>query len=173
MKKTVLRLLLFTLIIICGNSRINAQSVITANMKAEIVESLSAIEGTVLNFGRFSPEETGGEIVISPDGSRRSSGTVILGGGLYNQATFYVTGQPQYNVAVSLPQIPSTLTNLINGKTMQVYRWTSSPSFDSDITLPSNGALNLNMGATLKVGDLNENPVGPYSGTYMIVFSYN
>lgn len=173
MKKMLLPLFLGLLIFVCGSSRLNAQATVTARATAEIITSISALEGAILNFGRFSPEEAGGEVVISPDGSRYSSGTVVLGGGLYNQAIFYITGQPEYNVAISLPTMPTMLTNLANGKMMEVYKWTSSPSLDSDITLPSSGALNLNMGATLKVGDFNENPVGRYSGTYIITFSYN
>lgn len=175
MKKTVLPILLFVLIAFCSNSRLNAQAQasVTARASAEIITSISALEGAILNFGRFSPEEEGGEVVVSPDGARHSSGTVVLSGGLYNQAIFYITGQPEYNVAISLPTMPTMLTNLVNGKTMQIHKWTSSPSLESDITLPTNGALNLNMGATLKVGGLNDNPVGIYSGTYIITFSYN
>ncbi len=173
MKKALLPLLIFVLSTICCNSALNAQGSVTARSSAEVITSISALEGAVLNFGRFSPQEAGGEIIISPDGSRYSSGTVVLGGGLYNQAIFYITGQPEYNVAISLPTMPTMLTNLLNGKTMQVHKWTSSPSLESQITLPTSGALNLNMGATLKVGDFNENPVGIYSGTYIITFSYN
>lgn len=173
MKKMLLPLLMVFLVFVCGSSRLNAQASVTARATAEIITSISALEGAILNFGRFSPQEIGGEVVIAPDGSRYSSGTVVLGVGLYNQAVFYITGQPEYNVAISLPTMPTMLTNLSNGKSMEVRNWTSSPSLESDLTLPSNGSLNLNMGATLKVGDFNENPVGLYSGTYIITFSYN
>lgn len=177
MRNRLLPILLFVLITVCGNSRLNAQTnpqaSVTARATAEIITSISALEGAILNFGRFSPEEAGGEVVISPDGSRYSSGMVVLSGGLYNQAIFYITGQPEYNVAISLPTMPTLLTNLLNGKTMQIHKWTASPSLESEVVLPSNGALDLNLGATLTVGGLNDNPVGVYSGTYIITFSYN
>ena len=173
MRKRLLPILVFVLITICCNTRVNAQASATATAKANIITPITAVEGAVLNFGKFSPDATGGEVVISPEGVRSASGSVVLGGGVYNQAVFHITGQPEYNVAVSLPTMPTMLTNLINGKTMQVHKWTSLPSMEAEITLPTSGALNLNMGATLKVGDIADNPVGIYSGTYIITFSYN
>lgn len=173
MKNKLLPILIFISVAICGNSRLNAQTTLTGTARAEVIESLSALEGALLNFGRFSPEEVGGKITISPDGSRYSDGSIILSGGTYNPALFYITGQPEYNVTVSLPTIPSTITNIINGKTMQINKWTSIPSLESDFILPPNGAINMTVGATLEVGDFIANPVGVYSGTYIITFSYN
>lgn len=173
MKKSLLPLLLFILIAIFNSDRLVAQASATANASATIIKPISALEGAILNFGKFSPKQTGGEIVIAPDGTRYASGPVTLVGGTYNQAVFHILGEPDYNVAISVPTMPTMLTNIITGKTMQIHKWTSLPSLEAEIMLPTSGALNLNVGATLKVGDLNENPVGMYSGTYIITFSYN
>lgn len=56
---------------------------------------------------------------------------------------------------------------------MEVRNWTTAPSLDAEVTLSTTGNLNLNLGATLRVGDMSENPVGIYSGTYVVTFSYN
>ncbi len=174
MKKTVFPLLLFVLITICNSGRVNAQTnTATASASATIITPITAMEQSILSFGKFSPQQTGGEVVISPDGSRYSSGTVTLAGGMFNQAVFHIEGEPDYNVAVSLPTMPTMLLNVITGKTMEIHKWTSLPSLEADIMLPTSGKLNLNMGATLKVGDYTQNPVGLYSGTYIITFSYN
>lgn len=146
---------------------------VTAHASAEVIQALAATEGSALNFGRFSPESTGGEIRLTPDGVRSSTGSVSLSGGLYNPASFNLSGQPDFSIVVNLPAAPVLLTNITNGKTMTVINWESIPSVSSSIKIPSSGVLTLNVGATLRVGNMVDNPVGMYSGTYVITFSYN
>lgn len=146
---------------------------VTAHASAEVIQALAATEGSALNFGRFSPESTGGEIRLTPDGVRSSTGSVSLSGGLYNPASFNLSGQPDFSIVVNLPVAPVLLTNITNGKTMTVINWESNPSVSSSIKIPSSGVLTLNVGATLRVGNMVDNPVGMYSGTYVITFSYN
>lgn len=150
-----------------------AQVSLTAHASAEVIQALAATEGSVLNFGRFSPESSGGEIRLSPDGVRTSTGSVALSGGLYNPASFYLSGQPDFSIVVNLPTAPVLLTNTANGKTMTVINWESIPSVGSSIKILSSGVLTLNVGATLRVGNMVDNPVGMYSGTYVVTFSYN
>lgn len=150
------------------------QASLNAHASAEVIQALTATESAALNFGRFSPESSGGEIRLSPDGIRSSTGSVSLGGGLYNPAIFNISGQPDFNVVVNLPTTPILLTNSSNGKTMQITNWVSIPaSSASGIKIQTSGLLTLNVGATLKVGTMNDNPVGLYSGTYTVTFSYN
>jgi len=120
---------------------LSAQVEVTARATAEVIVAINAVEGAILNFGRFSPEDGGGEIRVLPDGTRTSSGSVVLGGGLYNPATFYITGQPEYTVAITLPSAPILLTNTLNGRTMEVHNWTSAPSLDAEVTLSTTGNL--------------------------------
>lgn len=150
-----------------------AQVSLTAHASAEVIQALAATEGSALNFGRFSPESTGGEIRLSPDGVRSSTGSVSLSGGLYNPASFFLSGQPDFSIVVNLPTAPVLLTNTANGKTMTVLNWESIPAISSSIKILSSGVLTLNVGATLRVGNMVDNPVGMYSGTYVITFSYN
>lgn len=151
----------------------NAQVSITAHASAEVIQALAATEGSALNFGRFSPQSTGGEIRLSPDGVRSSTGSVSLSGGLYNPASFFLSGQPDFSIAVNLPTAPILLTNTANGKTMTVINWESIPAISSSVKILSSGVLTLNVGATLRVGNMIDNPVGMYSGTYVVTFSYN
>ena len=150
-----------------------AQVSLTAHASAEVIQALAATEGSALNFGRFSPESTGGEIRLSPDGVRSSTGSVSLSGGLYNPASFFLSGQPDFSIVVNLPTEPVLLTNTANGKTMTVLNWESIPAVSSSIKILSSGVLTLNVGATLRVGNMVDNPVGMYSGTYVVTFSYN
>ena len=56
------------------------QSVVTAQAVAEVIEALTATETSQLNFGKFTPEVQGGLIIVSPEGARSSTGTVVLSG---------------------------------------------------------------------------------------------
>ena len=161
------------LIILLSVKHSYAQLSITAHASAEVIQALAATEGSPLNFGRFSPESSGGEIRLSPDGIRSTTGSVSLSGGLYNPASFSLSGQPDFSIVVNLPSAPILLTNAANGKTMSVINWESIPAVNSSIKISSSGALTLNVGATLRVGNMVDNPVGMYSGTYIITFSYN
>lgn len=161
-------------IIIFGTNSSFSQTNLNAHASAEVIQVLTATETAAINFGRFSPEAAGGEIKLSPDGVRSTTGSVSLGGGLYNPAIFNISGQPDFNVVVNLPTTPILLTNNANGKTMQVINWTSIPASSSTgIKIQSSGIITLNVGATLKVGSMNDNPVGLYNGTYAVTFSYN
>lgn len=173
--KQIIKLFIATLVIIFTlNLAVKAQTSVSAHASAEVIQALTATETAALSFGRFSPETSGGEIRLSPDGSRTSTGSVALGAGLYNPAIFNITGQPDFNVVVNLPTTPVILTNSSNGKTMQVLNWESIPvATGSGVKIQSSGILTLNVGATLKVGTFIDNPVGIYNGTFIITFSYN
>lgn len=173
MKKIILLISLTFLIIVIPVKKADAQAIITAHASAEVIEALTATEVATLNFGRFSPETAGGEIRLTPDGVRIASGTVTLSGGSYNAAIFQLTGQYDASVTIALPTTPALLVNSANGKTMEVYKWESFPLAGTGSGILSKGVLALNVGATLKVGNMNENPVGTYAGTYSITFSYN
>ncbi|PKO96975.1 MAG: hypothetical protein CVU12_02595 [Bacteroidetes bacterium HGW-Bacteroidetes-7] len=173
MIKSLLISITLTLITMLLALSVYGQVSVTAHASAEVIQALAATEGSALNFGRFSPESTGGEIRLTPDGVRSSTGSVSLSGGLYNPASFNLSGQPDFSIVVNLPAAPVLLTNITNGKTMTVINWESIPSVSSSIKIPSSGVLTLNVGATLRVGNMVDNPVGMYSGTYVITFSYN
>jgi hypothetical protein len=150
-----------------------SQASVTATATAEVIEALRAAEVAALNFGRFSPETAGGEIRITPDGVRMSQGTVMLSGGQYNPASFQLAGQSDATVTINLPQSSTILTNLSTGKTMEVVRWEANNVTSIGTGVLTKGSLVLSIGATLRVGTIADNPVGQYSGSYVITFSYN
>ncbi len=150
-----------------------SQSSIRAIATAEIIEVLKASEINSLNFGRFSPELVGGEIRLTPDGVRTSVGDVALTGGSYNPAAFQVAGQSDATLNIILPVGSVVLVNPNTGKTLEVYKWEANPIQNGGTAVLTKGSLLLKVGATLKVGTFSENPVGKYSGTYTITFSYD
>lgn len=150
-----------------------AQSNIRAIATAEVVEALKATELSALNFGKFSPEISGGEIRLTPDGIRTAIGNVSLTGSSYNPAVFQLVGQKETSVNIILPSGTVILTNQSSGKSLEVYNWVVNPGETSGIAVLSNGVLLLKVGATLKVGTISDNPIGKYSGIYEINFSYD
>ncbi len=153
--------------------RTQAQVRITAQISAEVIDALTATEKAQLNFGRFTPETIGGEVLVTPQGNRSSSGTVILVSGINNPASFYITGQPDETFSMSIPAGSVTITNLNNSKTMLVTDWTSEPSAGVGVGILRGGSEIVNIGATLRVGTANDNPAGIYRGNYAITFDYN
>ena len=154
-------------------SEAKAQASVQATANAEVIEALTTTETAQLNFGRFSPETQGGKIILTPDGVRTAQGTVVLGGGTHNSASFYITGQYEATFSITLPSGPALLTNTQNNKTMEVTDWSSYPAPGIGVGKLVGGSMTVRVGAVLNVGDFNANPVGLYAGIYAITFAYN
>lgn len=164
------KLIIFAMFLVLVTGRLWSQNTVTAEIYAEIISALTAQENQPLSFGRFSPEATGGSIVVNPDGSRLTQGTVVPTGLNHNPARFYVTGQLKSQFEVILPEGPVLLYREGGNETLQVTNFTLDN--ENEIWVLEDGTRMINMGATLEVGSLEENPTGMYSGTYSIVFLY-
>lgn len=173
MKKIILLFCGILVLLLSSVSNVKAQASVTAQAFAEIIAALTATETAQLNFGRFSPETQGGKVVLTPDGVRTAQGTVVLGGGAHNSASFYITGEYDATFSITLPSGPIVLTNTLNARTMKVSDWQSYPAPGIGVGKLNGGATTVQVGAVLNVGNMNDNPVGIYSGTYAITFSYN
>jgi hypothetical protein len=150
-----------------------SQTSVTAQAFAEIIEALTANESDQLNFGRFSPESGGGNIVISPDGARSSQGAVVLAPGVHSPGRFSVSGAPGASFALQLPEGQAVLLHQGSGQTMVVGGWVSDPPAGSGQATLADGSRVISIGATLSVGPIDQNPAGLYSGTYQLTFAYN
>ena len=154
-------------------SRVHAQASVTASMFAEVIAALTATEQSQLSFGKFSPETNGGEIHLTPEGMRSVSGNVVLSGGGQSAGSFIITGEDQATFSITLPSGQSLLTSSSGLKTMTVTNWESSPASGIGAGVLNGGTQEVKVGATLIVGSMNDNPVGIYTGTYLITFAYN
>jgi hypothetical protein len=173
MKKVFLLISGFALLNGLTASKAIAQASITATATAQVLAVLTATETAQLNFGRFSPETQGGKIILTPEGVRTAEGTVVLGGGAANSASFYITGEYESTFTITLPSGPATLTNVLNARTMQVSDWQSYPAPGIGVGKLTGGAMTVQVGAVLNVGNMLANPVGIYTGIYSITFAYN
>jgi hypothetical protein len=145
----------------------------TGQIFAEIIPVFTASETSQLNFGRFSPGPQGGEIILTPQSSLMLLGSIFKGSGLISAASFYVTGEDNATYSITLPSSPVILTNTTNARTLQIINWVSDPQAGVATGNLQNGGQTVYVGATLKVGTLNDNPVGLYTGTFTVTFEFN
>lgn len=145
----------------------------TGHILVEIIPIFTASETAQMNFGRFSPGPQGGEIILTPESTISIQGSIYKGSGSQNAASFYVSGDNDATYTITLPSAPVVLTHFSDAKTMLVKDWMSIPSSGLGAGKLQNGFQVVYVGATLKVGTLNDNPVGIYTGSYTITFDFN
>lgn len=174
-----LKILIFSLIFllpVTGNN-VSAQPATpvsaTGHVIAEIIPVFSATETSQLNFGRFSPGPQGGMIVLTPQSTISVTGSIFKGIGAHNAASFFVSGDADAAFSISLPENPVILINTSNAKTMLIQDWVSEPQQGIATGMLQGGFQKVYVGATLKVGTMEDNPVGIYAGSYMITFDFN
>ena len=167
---------LISIFIITGtgvNGQVTLPASTTGHIIAEIIPIFSASETSQMNFGRFAPGPAGGQIILTPQSTISVLGSVFTGTGSHNAASFYVSGDSDATYSISLPSDPVVLTHISNAKTMLIAEWVSNPAPGIGTGMLQNGFQVVYVGATLKVGSLNDNPVGIYTGTYKITFDFN
>jgi hypothetical protein len=121
---------------------------------------------TVLAFGRAVTSGVPGTVVVSPTGSRTSTGGVTLLGGAASAASLTVTGDPDRAFSITL----SGSTTLSAGSgSMTVDTFVVSPE-SSAWNLGPGGSQVVYVGATLHVGA--SQAAAGYQGTYAITVAY-
>jgi glycine/D-amino acid oxidase-like deaminating enzyme len=166
-------LIIYIFLLTLAPGWVSAQASVTSQVFAEVVESLAAQEMQQLHFGRFSPEASGGQVVVTPDGNRIAQGSVVLASGGFAPGLFTINGAPLANFLIQLPPGPAILTHQGSGNIMVVDQWTSDPPATTETSTQANGAQQVSIGATLSVGNIQDNPAGVYTGTFQLTFAYN
>jgi len=144
----------------------------TGQVLAEIVPVFSASEASPLNFGAFSPGPQGGKIILTPQGTISVLGSVYKTPGPFNAGSFLISGDADAAYSIRLPSTPVVLRNLLSSKTMVIESWMSNPAEGLGNGMLRDGFQVVNVGATLKVGTIEDNPVGVYTGSYSITFDF-
>lgn len=172
-KGTISLWLLLLVSVTVAEAQPGLSSTVTGHITAEVISTLTAVETSQLSFGKFSPGPQGGSLILNPENTISVMGSVWPGSGTHSAASFYVTGDPGVAYTVSLPSSPVTITHVSSTRTMTVEDWTSVPFAEPGAGLLENGSQVVYVGATLRVGTINDNPVGVYTGTYTITFVFN
>ena len=174
-KVRVLYYLLFLVMLTPGVKSSAQLATVSANAQvfAEVIPVFAAVETAQLNFGRFAPGPYGGEIILTPQSTISVLGSIYVGTGVHNAASFYLSGDADASFSVSLPVNPVILRHASTAKTLLVDSWRSVPAPGTGTGMLKNGYQTVYIGATLKVGTLDDNPVGVYTGSYQVTFDFN
>jgi hypothetical protein len=124
-----------------------------------------------LAFGAFTQGASGGSVIIDPDGTRTSTGDVILLnlGYSYSAALYEIDANPGTVISV-LYGAGTTLTGS-GGGTMTLTIGNSIPTSPFVTTAVPPARTSFYLGGTLTVGNPASNPPGNYSGTFLITFN--
>jgi hypothetical protein len=166
--------LIISAIAILGFSAISfGQATATSSASATIVTPIGITNTAVMNFGNVAVQTaTGGTVILAPAGTRTTGGaggvTLPSVTGTVTAASFTVSGQSNYNYAITLP---STATVANGANTMLVNTFTSFPSATG--TLSAGGTQTLTVGATLNVTA--NQAVGSYTTAtpFDVIVNYN
>jgi hypothetical protein len=129
---------------------------------------LTANNAFPLAFGAFSPGAGGGTVIISPGGTRTSTGDVILLnlGYAYSSAMFYIRANPGSVISLMITS-PVTLIRG-GGGSLTLNLGGTQPASPFITTLPWPQQTTLLVGGTLTVGPIGANPAGQYNGTFSV-----
>ena len=161
------RWLVLTLSTLCGVATVQAATD-NAQGVAEVIITLSLENQSDLIFGDIGTSNAPGTVILSPDGSRITTGGTFINSNVSGgAAVFDVSGLPNAVYAISLPN--SVVLTGASGNSMVVDNFTSLPA-NTGLTDPG-GEQNLFVGGTLNV-DSNQ-AVGSYSGQMSVTVVYN
>ena len=139
-----------------------------ATVSVDIMSMLSLVNQSDLTFGEITVGDASGTVVLSPAGSRLSTGGVFVNYAMSaGPAVFDISGLPNAVYAITLPD--SVVLTGASGNSMVVDDFTSLPE-NNGLTGPG-GQQNLFVGATLNVNT--HQAVGSYSGLMSITVEYN
>lgn len=133
-----------------------------------------AIRATqALNFSSFCTGNTGGTVVISADGSRTSSGSVVLvsSGNPPTPAIFEISLCQGRSIILSYP--PTIILTGSNGGTLslQLTPEKGAGGTPFQVNNDCNFITPLRVGGTLTVGTPASAPAGLYTGSFEITFN--
>ncbi|HEY9116143.1 MAG TPA: DUF4402 domain-containing protein [Bacteroidales bacterium] len=132
--------------------------------------SVSVYLNQGLNFGGFTQGSSGGSVIVYPDGSRSSTGDVVLYnlGFLVSPVIFEIEGNA--GTIISLLNGPPAVLTGSNGGSMTLTLGGSDPPSPFINTSYAPSLFQVRVGGTLTVGNALANPPGDYNGTFMITF---
>jgi len=140
----------------------------TASVTADVIIVITLTNRSGLVFGDISTSNSPGTVVLTPDGSRNSTGGASFNSTVASgPAVFDVAGEPNSTYSISLPA--TVVLSEFGGSNMVVDNFASLPVVTG--LTDSGGQQSLFVGATLNV-DSNQ-LVGRYSGTMSVTIGYN
>jgi hypothetical protein len=119
-----------------------------------------------LSFGAFYHGNAGGSVIIYDDGSRSSTGDIVLltMGYTFSTGLYDVVANP--GTLISILNGPDAILTGSNGGSMLLHIGDSNPASPFIITTTPPNATQIRIGGILTVGNPLTNPPGNYGGTF-------
>ena len=137
----------------------------TGDATANIVQPVTILQGTVLNFGMLVPSALAGSVDVTFGGARTCNANVTcVGTGAAAAGSFTVSGYANQTVTFAV-SAPTTLTG--PGTAMALSGLTPSAASAST---GAGGSVVFTVGGTLTVGA--NQAAGVYNGTYTVTADY-
>ncbi len=148
----------------------------TGEARVALVRPLSFFIIDEIDFGTVLAGATAGNVILAPNGTRTSTGGVVLMGTSHKPGTF--AGQGSFNQRVDISITSNTIDLTGPGAPMQVKTWIIGSTPTAQLTTSplrfrirgTAGVFSFPLGATLTVG-ANQVP-GIYTGSYTINLEY-
>lgn len=123
-----------------------------------------------LIFGAFFQGVSGGTVILTPNGSRSSTGSTVLAnlGHPFSPAIFEVQANP--GTIISILNGPDVTLTGSNGGFLTLHIGASLPASPFIATATPPARTQVRIGGTLTVGSAAANPSGDYSGIFTITF---
>lgn len=123
-----------------------------------------------LSFGAIIQGPTGGSVIVYPNGTRSSTGDIVLGDFGYSYSPALIEIEANYGTLISILNGPDVILTGSNGGTMTMEIGSSDPVSPLVITVNYPTRTYVRIGGTLNVGGPLTNPEGSYSGSFMVTF---
>ncbi len=124
-----------------------------------------------LQFGAFTQGPLGGNVIISAQGSRSSTGDIILLNQGYSYSYAILQVQALKGTVVSIATgLTGTLTGGSPSGSMSIQVGGTYPPSPFVVTTDPPLWMDIQVGGTLVVGTPGANPPGSYSGTFNVTF---
>lgn len=123
-----------------------------------------------LIFGAFYQGVVGGTVILYPNGSRSSTGDIVLANLGYPFSAAIYQIDANVGTLITIMNGPNVTLTGSNGGTLTLHIGTSLPTSPFVTTAVSPARTQVMIGGTLTVGSPLANPSGNYNGTYSVTF---
>src|SRR5688572_5100813 len=120
--KNIIKFIALAIAAVGFSANVNAQATASATASATIISPISITKTVDLDFGNVAASGVAGTVVITPAGTRSTTGGVSLPviAGTVTAASFDVAGQGNYTYAITLPA-SVTITSGLNNMTVDAF----------------------------------------------------
>ena len=145
-----------------------AQRVGVEHPPRPVTTTVNMAQGLI--FGAFYRGSSGGSVTVLANGSRSTTGTIILAslGFSFSPAIFQIDVEP--GAIITISNGPDVNITGSNGGSMSLHIGSSDVGSPFTTTVVPPSTTQVRIGGTLTVGTALANPSGDYSGTFSVTF---